>query len=194
MSTPPSQYRTAYANAVLRGRTDIVALLTALGASTELSAGDRAVAALARGERPDGQLPDRLDADSQEVIILGSLSGQLERVVDALGPNFFGHVGGGPPGTLLHHAAWVGDPRIVERLIERGADPVSIRRRYDRPVAWASLNRHHARCGRDYVAAVEDLVAAGAELKQRFAEVAHGPLAEWLDRETSPDGEQSTMP
>ena len=48
--------------------------------------------------------------------------------------------------------------------------------------------------GRDYVAAVEDLVAAGAELKQRFAEVAHGPLAEWLDRETSPDGEQSTMP
>jgi hypothetical protein len=48
--------------------------------------------------------------------------------------------------------------------------------------------------GRDYVAVVEDLVAAGAELKQRFAEVAHGPLADWLDRETSPDREQSTMP
>jgi hypothetical protein len=56
-STPPSEYRTAYANAVLRGRTDIFALLTELGASTELSAGDRAVAALARGERPDGPLP-----------------------------------------------------------------------------------------------------------------------------------------
>ena len=48
--------------------------------------------------------------------------------------------------------------------------------------------------GRDYVAVVEDLVAAGAELKQRFAEVAQGPLADWLDRETSPEGEQSTMP
>jgi ankyrin repeat protein len=32
------------------------------------------------------------------------------------------------------------------------------------------------------------------ELKQRFAEVAQGPLADWLDRETSPDGEQSSMP
>jgi hypothetical protein len=89
-STPPSQYRTAYANAVLRGRTDIVALLTELGASTELSPGDRAVAALARGERPDGPFAEQLDADSQEVIILGALSGQLERVVDALGLTFSG--------------------------------------------------------------------------------------------------------
>ena len=97
----------ALANAVLRRRTDIVALLTELGASTELSPGDRVVAALARGEQPDGPLPEQLDADSQEVIILGALSGQLERVVDTLGPNFFGHVGGGPPGTLLHHSAWV---------------------------------------------------------------------------------------
>jgi len=195
-STPPSQYRTAYANAVLRGRTDIVALLTELGASTELSPGDRAVAALARGERPDGPLPEQLDADSQEVIILGALSGQLERVVDALGPNFFGHVGGGPPGTLLHHAAWVGDPRIVSRLIERGADPLAHSgAEYDTPVAWAALgSQYQALPGRDYVAVVEILVAAGAELEERFAEVAHGPLADWLDRKTSPEGEENSMP
>jgi ankyrin repeat protein len=86
-----------------------------------------------------------------------------------------------PPGTLLHHAAWVGDLRIVERLIERGADPVPLSgAEYDTPVAWAALgSQYHAPPGRDYVAVVEDLVAAGAELKQRFAEVAQGPLADW---------------
>jgi hypothetical protein len=34
--------------------------------------------------------------------------------------------------------------------------------------------------GRDYVAVVELLLEAGAELEPRFAEVAEGPLADWL--------------
>jgi hypothetical protein len=54
-------------------------------------------------------------------------------------------------------------------------------------VAWAALgSQYHALPGRDYVAVVKTLVAAGADLEERFAEVAHGPLADWLDRETSP--------
>ena len=82
------------------GRTDIFALLTELGASTELSAGGIARSPPSRAASdPNMPLPEQLDSDSQEVIILGALSGQLERIVDALGPNFFGHVGGGPPGT-----------------------------------------------------------------------------------------------
>jgi len=66
-----------------------------------------------------------------------------------------------------------GDPRIVARLIERGADPVSHSgTEYDTPVAWAALgSQHHALPGRDYVAVVEALVAAGAELEERFAAV-----------------------
>jgi hypothetical protein len=97
---------------------------------------------------------------------------------------------------LLHHAAWVDDPRIVEWLIERGADPVSHSgAEYDRPLAWAALgSQHDALPDRDYVAVVEALVAAGAELQERFTEVAQGPLADWLDREISPGGEQSSMP
>jgi len=97
---------------------------------------------------------------------------------------------------LLHHAAWVDDPRIVERLIERGADPVSHScAEYDRPVAWAALgSQYQALPGRDYVALVEIFVAAGAELEERFAEVAQGPLADWLDRETSPWDEEDNMP
>jgi len=89
---------------------------------------------------------------------------------------------------LLHHAAWVGDPRIVKRLIERGADPVSHSgAEYDRPVAWAALGSQcHALPGRNYVAVVEILVAASTELEERFAEVAHAPLADWLEREISP--------
>jgi hypothetical protein len=77
---------------------------------------------------------------------------------------------------LLHHAAWVDDPRIVERLIERGADPVSHSgAEYDRPLAWAALgSQHDALPDRDYVAVVEALVAAGAELEERFTEVAQG--------------------
>ena len=116
-------------------------------------------------------------------MILAALGGRLDAVVDALGPNFFGHVGGGPPGTLLHHASWVGDAAIVERLLARGADPVAVSGAdFDTPVAWAALgSQYHASPGRDYVAVVQRLVDAGAQLEARYAEVAEGPLAGWLD-------------
>jgi ankyrin repeat protein len=181
-STPRAQYRTAYQNAVLRGRDDAAALLAELGASTDVAPEDLAVAALARGEQPAGALPAQLDADAQETVILAALRGRLDAVVDALGPSYFGHAGGGPPGTLLHHACWVGDPDVVAKLLERGADPVARSgAEYDTPVAWAALgSQYHAIPGRDYVAVVERLVAAGAQLEPRFVEVAEGPLADWL--------------
>jgi ankyrin repeat protein len=181
-STPPEQYRTAYQNAVLRGRQDLANLLAELGASTEVASEDVAVAALARGERPAKPLPTELEADAQEVLILAALRGRLESIVDALGPNFFGHVGGGPPGTLLHHACWVGNPDVVRRLLELKADPVARSgAEYDTPMAWAALgSQSHALAGRDYLSVVKQLLAAGAELEARFVEVAEGPLADWL--------------
>jgi ankyrin repeat protein len=104
-------------------------------------------------------------------------------VVARLGPGFFGHVGGGPPGTMLHHAAWVGDPAVVARLLALGADPVARSgAEFDTPAAWAALgSQWHAIGARDYVAVMEALVAAGAELESRFEEVAEGPLADWLE-------------
>ena len=121
--------------------------------------------------------------DAQEVVILAALRGRLELIADVLGPGYFGHVGGGPPGTLLHHACWVGDAALVARLLELGADPLAPSgAEFDLPIAWAALGSQWYRTeGRDYVAVVETLLAAGAELEERFAEVAEGPLGEWLE-------------
>jgi ankyrin repeat protein len=187
-STPPGQYKTAYQNAVVRGRDDLVAVLEELGASTELTAEERIVSAIARGEPPDEPLPAELSPDAQEVLVAAALFGPLDLVVDLVGPSFFAHAGGGPPGTLLHHAAWVGRPEVVRRLLERGADPVARSgAEFDTPLAWAALGSQYWRePGRDYVAVAELLLEAGAELEPRFAEVAEGPLASRLRPRSSP--------
>jgi ankyrin repeat protein len=182
-STPPEQYRTAYENAVVRGRDDVAGLLAGLGASTELKPGDIEVAAVTRGERPARPLPAELDPDQQEAVILAALDGRLELVVELLGPSFFGHLGGGPPGTLLHHACWVGNAGIVGRLLGLGADPMAQSgAKGGFPLAWTALgSQYHRVPGREYVAVAEQLVAAGAILELRFIEYAHGPLADWLE-------------
>ncbi|MDX6708585.1 MAG: hypothetical protein QOI48_4431 [Solirubrobacteraceae bacterium] len=185
-STPREQYRTAYQNAVMRNRDEIADLLASLGADTTVAPEDLAVAALARGERPNEPLAqDKLGPDAQEVLILAALRDpdRFAVIVDTLGPNFFGHVGGGPPGTMLHHASWVGDPDVVGRLLKRGADPLATSgAEVDLPIAWAALGSQWHLCeGRDYIAVVQRLLDAGAELEARFAEVAEGPLADWLE-------------
>jgi ankyrin repeat protein len=174
--------RTPYQHAVLRGRDDIAELLAQLGASTEVDAADAAVASLARGETPQAPLPDPLDPDAQEVIVLAALHGRLDGVLDAVGPGFRGVVGGSPEGTLLHHAAWIGSRHLVVTLLERGADPLARSGApFDTPLAWAVLaSEHHEEPGRDFVGVAEALVAAGAQLEPRFLDVADGPLAEWL--------------
>jgi ankyrin repeat protein len=182
-STPPAQYKTAYQNAVIRGLVEHARLLEELGASTDLSPEDVAVAAVVRGERPAGDLPAELSRDAQEALVAVVLRGDVDLVVELVGPNFFAYVGGGPPGTLLHHAAWVGDPEVVRRLLAHGADAAARSgAEFDTPAAWAALGSQAWRApARDYVAVAELLVAAGAELETRFVDVAEGPLAEWLE-------------
>jgi ankyrin repeat protein len=181
-STPPEQYRTAYQNAVVRGQDDVAQLLADRGADTTLKPGDLEVAAIARGERPAPPLPVELDPDQQEVVCLAALDGQLELVVELFGPNFFGHVGGGPPGTLLHHACWVGNPELVRRLLELGADPMYKPEKSGTPLAWTTVaSQYHRLERRDYVAVAAQLVAAGAEVENRFIDMADGPLVDWLE-------------
>ena len=174
--------KTAYQHAVLRGMDDVAVTLAELGASPGVDAGDLAVVAFARGDGPAAAMPAELDPDQQDVLILAALRGRLEALVDALGPNYRGVVGAGPSGTLLHHAAWVGYADTTRALLARGADPVAASgMEFDSPAAWCALgSQHWALPGRDYVSVMEQILAAGGELEDRFADVAHGPLHEWL--------------
>jgi Ankyrin repeats (3 copies) len=175
--------RTPYAHAVLRGDDAAAETLRELGASTAVVPTDAAVAAIARGERAVGTLPDELDPDQQEVLVLAALRGNVDVVVDVVGVGFRGVAGGGPAGTLLHHACWVGDADLVGRLLDLGADPIAPSGLlFDTPLAWAFLDSDSWRePGRDFVRVAELLMAAGAELEERFVAVAEGPLAEWLE-------------
>jgi ankyrin repeat protein len=151
-STPEDQYRTAYQQAVLRNRRDLVELLAELGANTTVSDDDRAVAAVARGER--AALPDPLDPDPQEVLAESVLhDGNLELVVELLGVDRVLHNGGGPAGTLLHMAAWMGRADLVEQLLARGAD-ADTRLESGTPLDWSA---HGAR---GEVARVTELLTA----------------------------------
>ncbi len=175
--------RTPYQHAVLRGRADAADTLAELGASTEVARADLALAAVARGERTSTPLAAQLDPDGQEVVILAALRGHLDVVLDAVGPNFRGVVGGSPEGPLLGHAAWVGNADVVRDLLARGADATArANAQWDTPLAIAAFGSQNGELlGRDYVAVAELLVDAGNEIEPRFLEVAEGPLYDWLD-------------
>jgi hypothetical protein len=167
--------RTPYQHARLRARDEVAGTLAELGASTEIDPADAAVESLARGERPTTPLPEAFDVDQQEVTVLAALGGHLDAVVDAVGPRFRGVVGGSPEGSLVEHAAWVGDAALVERLLRLGAEPGVA-------LGWAAHgSRNHGAPGRDYVAVAEQLVAAGAQVEPGLLDDAEGPLYAWLE-------------
>jgi ankyrin repeat protein len=172
--------RTPYQHAVLRGRDDLAEALAAMGAGTEVDRADVAVGSVARGEQPETPLPADPDVDVQEVLILTALFEHPGLVIDLVGPDFRGVVGGSPEGSLLHHAAWVGNAGVVKQLLERGADP-SPKGRSGSPLAWAAHGSHAwTIAGRDYVAVAERLVAAGNPIEDGLLRDADGPLYEWL--------------
>ena len=70
-------------------------------------------------------------------------------------------------GTALHAACWVGNVRMVETLLERGRVKVDARdpTHLSTPLGWAAFGSVHRRAsGADYVAVVDRLVAAGADI------------------------------
>jgi len=70
-------------------------------------------------------------------------------------------------GTALHAACWVGNVRMVERLVARGGVPLDARdpTHLSTPLGWAAFGSVHRRAsGADYPAVAERLVAAGADI------------------------------
>jgi hypothetical protein len=116
------------------------------------------------------------------VVILAALRSHVDTVVDVVGPDFRGVVGGSPTGTLLHHAAWVGDAAIVYRLLERGARPESLDGGgFATPLSWAALSSGtDPRPDRDHIGVAEALVEAGDPIEPHLVDVAGGPLRDLL--------------
>jgi ankyrin repeat protein len=171
--------RTAYAQAVRRGRTDLAAELERLGSPNDVSPDDRAIGAVARGERPERDV--ELDPSSCEVLVDAAIEGDaFETVVELYGVDLRGILGG----TLLHNAAWHGRPDLARRLIELGADvDAQAPTEWSTPLGWAAVGSRYAdgeSDAQDHVAVAEVLVAAGARVEPKDAEMATGPLAEWL--------------
>ena len=70
-------------------------------------------------------------------------------------------------GTALHAACWVGNVRMVERLIERGGVGLDARdpTHGSTPLGWTAFGSVHRRArGSDYPGVAERLVAAGADI------------------------------
>jgi ankyrin repeat protein len=174
--------RTPYQHAVLRGRVDVAESLAELGSETTISEEDRAFGAIARGEHPATALPRAFYVDAQEVVIMAALQGHLEVVLETVGPNFSGVVGGSPHGPLLGYAAWVGNADVVRRLLEAGADPDEhAQAEFGSPLAVAAHGSGYAGNRGDYVAVAELLVEAGNRVDPRMLEMAAGRLYDWLE-------------
>jgi ankyrin repeat protein len=69
-------------------------------------------------------------------------------------------------GTALHAACWVGNVRIVERILARGGVPLDARapKHESTPLGWTAFGSVHRRAPADYPAVAERLVAAGADI------------------------------
>ena len=99
--------------------------------------------------------------------------------------------GGGPRGTLLHQAAWLGRP-------DAGGAAAGARRRRRTPGSrpstrrrsgWAAVGSRYSpdhpddsfsAPDADYVGVATLLVAAGARIEAKFVEMATAPLTDWL--------------
>ena len=70
-------------------------------------------------------------------------------------------------GTALHAACWVGDVRMVERILARGGIGLDARdpTHQSTPLGWTAFGSVHRRArGADYPAVANRLVAAGADI------------------------------
>src|SRR5438874_1430482 len=172
---PRADGRTPYAVAELNGNRAVADWLLAQGASPELSAVDRLVAACSRGDRKAAEallatnpgLRDEITDDhyiafhqAAERNDVGALEAMLACGFDPNRPD------AGIGKTALHSAAMEGWPDAVRVLLAHGAS-VHVRDREfkGQPLIWAAEGSRQGRDGRDFAAVGKLLLEAGSPVE-----------------------------
>ena len=168
--------RTPYAVAELAGNRAVADWLLAQGASQELPAVDRLVAACSRGDRTaaeallaaDPALRDALTEDHYTAFHQAAERGDVAALQAMLASGF--DPNRPDPGigkTALHSAAMAGRPEAVRLLLAHGASVHARDREFHgQPLIWAaegSRNRHDQRA--DFVAVGKLLLDAGSPVE-----------------------------
>jgi ankyrin repeat protein len=70
-------------------------------------------------------------------------------------------------GTALHLASWIGNPEMIDMLLQKGAELDALDSTHGAsPLSWATYGSvHRRREGADYAGCIRLLVAAGADIK-----------------------------
>lgn len=203
VARPRADGRTPFAVAELSGNREVAAWLLANGAPDELSAVDRYVAALSRGDRAaaDSLLAERPElsgeiGDGHYAALYEAAERGDALVLETLLAGGFDpdHADDEMGKTALHAAAMAGRPDAVRVLLAHGAS-VTVRDREFRaqPLVWAAEGSSFTReDDRDHAEVARLLIDAGSPLEwdpddgppESLAET----LDEWRRRYVSPAG------
>jgi ankyrin repeat protein len=168
--------RTPYAVAELNGNRAVAGWLLARGASPELSAVDRLVAACSRGDRAaalallaaDPGLTDQLTEDHYVAFHRAAERGDVPALDTMLAAGFDPNRPDQSIGkTALHSAAMAGRPDAVRLLLEHGASVHARDREFNgQPLIWAAEgSRTPHRQGRDFALVGKLLLDAGSPVE-----------------------------
>jgi ankyrin repeat protein len=179
--------RTPYAVAELNGNRAVADWLRARGASPDLSAVDRMVAACSRGDRKAAEellaksptLREQITDDHYIALHQAAERNDVRALEAMLACGFDPNRPDQSIGkTALHSAAMEGWPDAVQVLLAHGASVYVRDREFKgQPLIWAAEGSRQGREGRDFVAVGKLLLAAGSPVDwQTTEEPAEGLL------------------
>ena len=172
IARPRADGRTPYAVAELNGNREVAAWLLAHGASGDLSAADRLVAACSRGDREtaaamlaaDPDLRGAIGAEHYAAFYRAAERNDLQALEAMLACGFDPNRGDESIGkTPLHIAAMEGWPDAARLLLAHGASmEVRDNEFKAQPLIWAAEGSRGSRGGRDHAAVGRLLLEAGS--------------------------------
>ena len=160
---------------LLRNSPPKVKMLDAISQNDE----DRARAAMSE----DASLPGSMTTDEHALLALAVFHNRIDAARLMLRLGFDPNARGVDGGTVLHAAAWVGNLPVVEELLARKVDlNLTDPTHGSPPLGWAAFGSVARRQpGGDYIAVIERLIAAGANVRapgnrsgKSMLEMAHG--------------------